>query len=268
LAEPGKLAAKVVIVTGAGSSGPGIGTGKGISVLFAREGAKVVLVDKIADRADETLQMIQADGGEAVVVTADLADMNAGAQVVDAAVSHFGGVDILVNNAGIYPMSPMLGLSREAWQKVIDVNLTGLAFASKAVGLRMVEQGRGGKIVNIASIDALHPSMVGLAAYDSSKGGVLMFTRAFALEMAQHGVTVNAIAPGGINTEGTAAPLQDSGMTPEEMAAMTEQFAAQIPLGRMGEADDIAKVAVFLASSGSDYITGELIVVDGGRLLK
>jgi 2-deoxy-D-gluconate 3-dehydrogenase len=86
--------------------------------------------------------------------------------------------------------------------------------------------------------------------------------------MAQHGVTVNAIAPGGINTEGTAAPLQDSGMTPEEMAAMTEQFAAQIPLGRMGEPDDIAKVAVFLASSGSDYITGELIVVDGGRLLK
>jgi 2-deoxy-D-gluconate 3-dehydrogenase len=132
----------------------------------------------------------------------------------------------------------------------------------------MVEQGNGGKIINIASIDALHPSMVGLAAYDSSKGGVLMFTRAFALEMAQHGVNVNAIAPGGINTEGTSVPLQNSGMTAEQMAAMMEQFAAQIPVGRMGAPDDIAKVVVFLASPASDYVTGELIVVDGGRLLK
>jgi len=131
----------------------------------------------------------------------------------------------------------------------------------------MVEQGAGGKIINIASIDALHPSMVGLAAYDSSKGGVLMFTKAFALEMGPHGVNVNAIAPGGITTEGTAAPLQGSGMAEDEMAAMLEQFTAQIPLGRMGEPDDIAKVAAFLASPAADYVTGELIVVDGGRLL-
>jgi 2-deoxy-D-gluconate 3-dehydrogenase len=95
-----------------------------------------------------------------------------------------------------------------------------------------------------------------------------MFTRAFALEMAQHGVNVNAIAPGGINTEGTSVPLQNSGMTAEQMAAMMEQFAAQIPVGRMGAPDDIAKVVVFLASPASDYVTGELIVVDGGRLLK
>jgi 2-deoxy-D-gluconate 3-dehydrogenase len=164
-------------------------------------------------------------------------------------------------------MTPMLELSREAWQRVLDINLTGLAFISKAAASRMVEQETGGKIINIASIDALHPSMVGLAAYDSSKGGVLMFTRAFALEMGPQGVTVNAIAPGGINTEGTAAPLQGSGMTEAEMKAMTEQFLAGIPLRRMGEPDDIAKVTLFLASPAADYVTGEVIVVDGGALL-
>jgi 2-deoxy-D-gluconate 3-dehydrogenase len=259
---PFDLSDKNAIVTGGA-----MGIGFGIVTRLVEAGANVLLADLDWERAAE--KAAKMDGpGKVVSLAIDVTAPAAGQRMVDECVGTFGGVDILVNNAGIYPMSPMLGLSREAWQKVIDVNLTGLAFASKAVGLRMVEQGRGGKIVNIASIDALHPSMVGLAAYDSSKGGVLMFTRAFALEMAQHGVTVNAIAPGGINTEGTAAPLQDSGMTPEEMAAMTEQFAAQIPLGRMGEPDDIAKVAVFLASSGSDYITGELIVVDGGRLLK
>jgi 2-deoxy-D-gluconate 3-dehydrogenase len=132
----------------------------------------------------------------------------------------------------------------------------------------MAEQGNGGKIVNIASIDALHPSMVGLAAYDASKGGVLMFTKAFALEMAAHRVNVNAIAPGGIATEGTAAPLQGSGMSQADMEAMMQGFIAQIPMGRMGTPDDIGTAAVFLASPASDYVTGEILVVDGGRLLR
>ena len=131
----------------------------------------------------------------------------------------------------------------------------------------MTEQGTGGKIVNIASVDALHPSQPGLVAYDASKGGVLMFTRAFALEMAPHGVNVNAIAPGGINTEGTTAPLEGSGLTQEQTEAMRAQYIAKIPVGRMGEPDDIAKVAVFLASAASDYMTGELVVVDGGILV-
>jgi 2-dehydro-3-deoxy-D-gluconate 5-dehydrogenase len=176
-------------------------------------------------------------------------------------------VDILVNNAGIYPLIPLLDQSRESWQRAIDVNLTGVAFASKAAARQMIEQRTGGTIINIASIDSLHPSMVGLASDDSSKGGVLMFTKSFALEVAPHGVTVNAIAPGGIATEGTAAPLEESDMTEEEMQAMIEQFDAAIPLRRMGVPDDIAKVALFLASPAAGYVTGELIVVDGGRLL-
>ena len=122
-------------------------------------------------------------------------------------------------------------------------------------------------IVNIGSIDSVHPSRVGLAAYDASKGGVAMFTKNFALEMAEHGVRMNAILPGGITTEGTSAPLEGSGMTPEQLEQMLQEIVAEIPLRRMGEPDDIATVAVFLASPASAYMTGELVVVDGGALL-
>jgi 2-deoxy-D-gluconate 3-dehydrogenase len=131
----------------------------------------------------------------------------------------------------------------------------------------MIGHGRGGKIVNIASIDSFHPSMVGLAAYDASKGGVVMLTKALALGFGPHGIHVNGIAPGGITTEGSSAPLDGSGMTEERMQALTEEFTSRIPLRRMGIPDDIAKVAVFLASSASDYMTGETVIVDGGRLL-
>lgn len=258
---PFDLTGKSAIVTGGA-----MGIGFGIVSRFVEAGANVVLADLDGDLADKKAGALEGPG-RAVALGIDVADPEAGPRLVEECVNSFGSVDILVNNAGIYPMTPMLQLSREAWQRVIDVNLTGLAFISQAVGARMAEQGTGGKIVNMASIDSLHPSMVGLAAYDSSKGGVLMFTKAFALEMAQHGVTVNAIAPGGIETEGAAAPLEGSGMTEEQMEAMREHFIAQIPLARMGEPDDIATAAVFLASPASDYVTGELLVIDGGRLL-
>ena len=258
---PFDLSGKSAIVTGGA-----MGIGFGIVSRFVEAGASVLVGD-----LDSELAAVKCAGlsgsGAADAMSIDVTDATAGERLVEECVSRFGSVDILVNNAGIYPSTPMLETTRDLWQRVIDINLTGLAFVSKAVGRRMVEQGSGGKIINIASIDALHPSQVGLAAYDSSKGGVLMFTRSFALEMGQHGINVNAIAPGGISTEGTAAPLEGSGMTEEQMQAMIEQFIAGIPIGRMGEPDDIAKVAVFLASSASDYMTGELVVVDGGALV-
>jgi 2-deoxy-D-gluconate 3-dehydrogenase len=258
---PFDLGGKSAIVTGGA-----MGIGLGIVTRFVEAGGNVLIADLDGDLAAE--RAVALDGpGKAASMAIDVAAPEAGQRLVDECVARFGSVDILVNNAGIYPMTPMLQLTRDQWQRVIDVNLTGLAFVSQAVGNRMAEQGTGGKIINIASIDALHPSMVGLAAYDSSKGGVLMFTKAFAREMAQHRVNVNAIAPGGIATEGTAAPLQDSGMTEAEMEAMMEGFLAGIPLHRMGEPDDIATVAVFLAAPASDYMTGELVVVDGGALL-
>lgn len=256
------IAGKNAIVTGGA-----MGIGLGVVTRFVAAGANVLVADLDGELAGK--RAAELDGpGKTAALAVDVAVDDAGRRLVDECMANFGSVDILVNNAGIYPVTPMLELSREAWQRVIDVNLTGLAFISKSVARQMVDQGSGGKIVNIASIDSLHPSMVGLAAYDSSKGGVLMFTRALALELAPHGITVNAIAPGGINTEGISAPLQGSGMTEGEMQAMTERFAAAIPLGRMGEPDEIATTALFLASPASDYVTGELIVVDGGRLLR
>lgn len=258
---PFDLSGKAAIVTGGA-----MGIGFGIVRRFVEAGANVLVADLDGDLAARKIE--ELDGpGKAVAMGVDVTAAHAGAHMVEECVANFGSVDILVNNAGIYPMSPMLDQTKDMWQKVIDLNLTGLAFASQAAGRRMVAQGSGGKIVNIASIDALHPSQVGLTAYDSSKGAVVMFTKSFALEMAPHGVQVNAIAPGGIATEGTAAPLEGSGMTEEQMQALIEQFLASIPLGRMGEPDDIAKVAVFLASQASNYMTGELVVVDGGRLL-
>ena len=249
-------------------TGGAMGIGKGISARLAEAGANVVVSDIDGDAAQAAADEINAaGGGKAVAMQLDCTDSCAGDEIVKACVENFGSIDILVNNAGIYPQVPMLAMEEALFDKVIALNLKSLAFISKAVGAKMVEQGKGGKIVNIASIDGLHPSMVGLAAYDASKGGVVMFTKNFALEMGPHGVHVNAIAPGGINTPGTAAPLAGSGMSQEEMAAMMEAFTARIPAGRMGDPDDIAKVAAFLASSGSDYMTGEIVVVDGGMLL-
>jgi 2-deoxy-D-gluconate 3-dehydrogenase len=182
-------------------------------------------------------------------------------------VKDFGKLDILVNNAGIYPQVPLLKMEPALFDKVYAVNLKGLAFLSKAAALQMVKQGHGGRIINIASIDSLHPSMVGLAAYDASKGGVWSFTKNFAVEAAPHGILVNAIAPGGITTEGTGQPLAGSGFTPAQMKAQMDAFLARIPLKRMGVPDDIAKVVLFLASEASNYMTGSLVVVDGGMLL-
>lgn len=259
--SPFDIAGKSAIVTGGA-----MGIGFGVVRCLVGAGANVLIADLNGELAEVRVSELEGPG-KAASIGVDVSAHDAGRTLVDECIANFGSVDILVNNAGIYPMSPMLEQSREGWQRVIDINLTGLAFVSKAAAQQMIEQANGGKIVNIASIDALHPSMVGLAAYDSSKGGVLMFTRALALELGPHSITVNAIAPGGINTEGTAAPLQGSGMTADEMDAMLEQFAAAIPLRRMGEPDDIANVALFLASPASSYITGELVVVDGGRLL-
>jgi 2-deoxy-D-gluconate 3-dehydrogenase len=177
--------------------------------------------------------------------------------MVHAAVESFGGIDILVNNAGIYPMVPLADLDAATFRHVLDVNLTGLFLCTKHASARMIEQGRGGRIVNVTSIDALHPSMVGLSHYDASKHGAWGFTKNVALDLAPHGIWVNAVAPGGIMTPGTGE------MDEENMRA----FEAMIPMGRLGEPDDIARAVLFLASELASYMTGSQIVVDGGRLL-
>lgn len=259
---PFNLAGKNAVVTGGA-----MGIGFGIARRFVEAGANVVIGDLDAEAAQGAARELAGGPGKVVAMAADVADVGTGEALVDRCVDAYGSLDIFVNNAGIYPQKPMLDMTPELFDKVYQINLRGLAFCSKAAAARMIAQGTGGKIVNIASIDSLHPSMVGLAAYDASKGGVLMFTKNFALEVAPHGILVNAIAPGGIATAGASKPLPGT-MTPEELRQITAEFARLIPLGRMGTPDDIAKVAVFLASSAADYMTGAIVVVDGGRLLK
>lgn len=249
-------------------TGGAMGIGFGIARRFVEAGANVVIADVNLEAAEAAANRLSDGPGKAVAMRADVSQDDSGDKMVERCVNEFGSVNILVNNAGIFPSVPMLDMQPALFDKVMAINLKGLAFACKAAASQMIKQGHGGKIINIASIDSLHPSMVGLAAYDASKGGVLMFTKNFALEVAPHNILVNAIAPGGIATEGTSDPLEGGKMTKEELEQVMEGFKKMIPLGRMGEPDDIAKATVFLASPAADYMTGEMIVVDGGRLLK
>ncbi len=258
----GRLSGKAAIVTGGA-----MGIGFGIAKRFIAEGADVLIADLNWNAAEEAAKKLAGGPGKAVAMQADVAEDGIGERLVARCLAEFGRLDVLVNNAGIFPQQPVLSMEPVLLDKVLRVNLRGLILIAKAAAVKMADQGRGGRIINIASVDAFHPSMVGLAAYDASKGGVVMFTKSLALELGSRGITVNAIAPGGIATEGTAKPLEGSGMSDEDMRKMLEAFIAKIPLGRMGVPDDIAKVAAFLASEDADYITGETIIVDGGMLL-
>jgi 2-deoxy-D-gluconate 3-dehydrogenase len=260
---PFSLTGKVAAVTGGA-----MGIGLGCATWMSRAGASVLIADLDGDAAKQAVDRLTQENAQAGAITLDVTDADAGARLVDACVEHFGAIDVLVNNAGIYPQVPMLDMEPELFDRVYAINLKALAFCSKAAAAWMADDGRPGAIVNIASVDGLHPSMVGLAAYDASKGGVIMFTRNFALEMAPTGVRVNAIAPGGIDTPGTKGPLEGSGMTEEQMAAMRQGFLdTKVPMKRFGQPDDIGKVAAFLASDAAGYMTGETVVVDGGMLL-
>jgi 2-deoxy-D-gluconate 3-dehydrogenase len=254
------LSGKAAIVTGGA-----LGIGFGIVERLVEAGAEVYVIDVNEKALADVPNRLK--GGKVRTLALDLSQIDQLEKAVKACVIDFGKVDILVNNAGIYPQVPMLKMDQATFDKVYAVNLRALAFLSKATALQMIQQGHGGRVINIASIDSVHPSMVGLAAYDSSKGGVLSFTKNFALEVAPHNILVNAIAPGGINTEGTAKPLAGSGFTEAQMKEMMAGFASRIPLKRMGVPDDIAKVVLFLASSAADYMTGSMITVDGGVLL-
>jgi 2-deoxy-D-gluconate 3-dehydrogenase len=247
------LSASTAIVTGGA-----MGIGLGIARRLHEAGSSIVLSDldlAAAAQASDALNAARPDS--ALAVKADVSDPESVQGMLSATVERFGGVDILVNNAGIFPMLPLRDVDVATFKRVLDVNLTGLFLCTKVVAAQMVAQGEGGRIVNITSIDAVHPSMVGLAHYDASKHGAWGFTKNVALELAPHGIRVNAIAPGGIRTPGVGE------MSHELLAG----FEAMIPMGRMGEPDDIGRVAVFLASDLSSYMTGAQIVVDGGRLL-
>ncbi len=253
------LKGKAAIVTGGAK-----GIGYGIAYRLAEAGAKVLVADMDEATAQKTAQELVSKGWSADAIKVDVSSEEDVKKMVAACQEKFGSIDILVNNAGIYPPAPVAQMTEDEFERVMHVNLRSVFLTTKYVSEVMKQQG-GGKIINITSIDALHPSMVGLAHYDASKHGVWGFTKNSALELAEHKIWVNAIAPGGISTPGVAAMSQ--GASAEQMAASTKAFMAKIPMHRMGEPDEIGMVALFLASDMSSYMTGEQIVVDGGALL-
>jgi len=227
----------------------------------------VMIADINLEAASQTVEQIKARGGTAQAIRADARSKADAKKVVEATIEAFGSLDILVNNAGIYPSSPILQTSEEMWDAVFDINLKGVFFYSQTAAQEMVKTGHGGKIINMASIGGERPYGQE-APYAASKGGLVMLTKALALELAPYNILVNAVSPGAITTPGTdaaRAALSASGAgTPEEII---EAYSRSVPLRRMGEPDDVAKVVLFLASAAADYMTGSYVLVDGGFLL-
>ncbi len=255
------LSGKTAIVTG-GS----IGIGFAISSRLAEAGANVVIANRTEEEAKAATEKITAKGWKATAIKTDVSMEEDVKHLLDQTVALYGGIDILVNNAGIYPNVPIAQMTLADFDKVLSINLKGVFLTTKYASEQMIKQGKGGKIINVTSIDALHPSMVGLAHYDASKHGVWGFTKNVALELSKHKIWVNAIAPGGIMTEGVQRS-QGPAAAGVDMTKMIEGFMAKIPMHRFGDPDDIGKVALFLASEMSTYMTGTQIVVDGGVLL-
>ncbi len=256
------LTGKTAVVTGA------VGIGFGIAYRLAEAGANVLLASRTQEEIDKSVSELTAKGWKAKGVKADVSIEADVKNMLKSAVKEFGGIDILVNNAGIFPSIPVHLMTLDDFDKVLSVNLKGVFLCSKYASEQMIKAAKGGKIINITSIDALHPSMVGLAHYDASKHGVWGFTKNLALELAPHKIWVNAVAPGGIATPGVQK-MQSGIKMPSgvDMAKVLEAFMGKIPMHRMGEPDDIGKVVLFLASEMSSYMTGSQIVVDGGVLL-
>jgi NAD(P)-dependent dehydrogenase (short-subunit alcohol dehydrogenase family) len=247
-----RLVGKVALVTGAQQ-----GIGKAIALAFGREGANVV-VNYLDDEAagEAIVKSIHASGGRATAVPGSVARVGDVRLMVEAGQA-FGGIDILVNNAGIFPRVDFLEMTEAQWDEVLNVNLKGTFFCTQTVIRQLVEQGRSGAVVNLASSAAFRSSPRGVH-YVSSKAGIVGFTRATALELARYRIRVNAIAPG---TTDTAQPRY--GMSEEELQAV----GRQVPLGRMAVPDDIASMAVFLASEEASHITGQTMHVNGGAYL-
>ena len=253
------LQGKVAIVTGGGR-----GIGKAVAQGFAKTGAKVAITSRKINDLEAAAAEIRGFGGEALPVQAHLAKVEEINRMVGTVLGKFGRVDILVNNAGTSPaMGSVLDSDERLWDTVINLNLKGLYYASQAVARVMKKQG-GGRIINVASIDGFKPEP-GVSIYSISKAGVRMVTQAFAAELAPYNIRVNAIAPGPISTK-----MLDShwfNLPPEEAQKAKEALGKLTPLGRVGEPEEIAGAAIYLASDASSYTTGAEIVIDGGVLL-
>jgi NAD(P)-dependent dehydrogenase (short-subunit alcohol dehydrogenase family) len=254
------LKGKTAVVTGGGR-----GIGKACAVAFAKAGAKVVVTSRKVADLESTAAEIKSFGGEAYPIQAHLGKMDEIHKMVDAAMEKLGGrIDILVNNAGASPsMASVLESDERLWDTIMNLNLKGLYFTSQVVANVMKKQGNG-KIINIASIDGYKPEP-GVSIYSVSKAGVRMITKAFATELAPFNIQVNTIAPGPIDTK-----MMNSHwfhLPPEEQKKVRHMLEKMLPMGRIGDPDEIAGAAVYFASDASSYTTGTEIVIDGGLIV-
>jgi 2-dehydro-3-deoxy-D-gluconate 5-dehydrogenase len=256
LADLINLKGKRALITGGAS-----GIGYASAGRLAEAGAAVAILDLDTVKGPAAVQNIRQAGYTAFFMACDLASEEDINRALPAAVQSLDGLDILVNNAGIFPLTPLADITATDIDHVLAINLKGLLLLTRLAVQTMINQKRGGVIVNLASVDALHPIRNQMVVYDASKGAVLSLTRSLAKELAADGIRVNAVAPGGILTEGAA-----SDRTGGTRATLRETMS-RIPLGHMGSADEVARVILFLASDLSAYMTGALIAVDGGFMV-
>jgi len=246
-----RLKKQVAIVTGAGQ-----GIGRAVALTLVREGATVVVNDIDLEKAEKVAEEVSAQGGQALPVQADVSKAKDVDILVKKALDSYKRVDILVNNAGVAKMTRLLELTEAEWDRTMNINIKGQFLCSKAVIAQMIKQKRG-KIVNVASL-AAHIGAPGLAAYGASKGGVVQLTKALAVELGKFNIMVNAVSPGLTLTDLIKSAVKDR---PDFIEGID-----RIPLRRAAEPEDIANAVLFLASSESDYITGQVIIVDGGLM--
>jgi len=239
-------------------TGAGRGIGGAIARGLAKEGTNVVLVSRTLEQLEEQAKIIESYGVQALVVPGDVSSETDVKRICQETVDYFGEVNILVNAAGITMVAHSEELSLENWHKCLNINLTGTFLMCREIGRQMIQQGKGGKIVNITSLTA-HTGIQQRAAYSASKGGVKQLTQTLAAEWGRYNIQVNNISPGYIRTEIVQQLIEKGIHDPTKMAKRT-------PLGRMGEVDDLVGPAIFLCSSMSDFVTGHTLVVDGGWL--
>lgn len=248
-----RLKDKVAIITGGGT-----GIGRGIALEFSKEGARVVVSGRRIEPLNETVNQIQTQGGTAITIQTDVSSSKQVNQMAEKIITEFGRIDILVNNAGIYLPHDALSATEEEWDRVLAIDLKGVWLCSKACLPQMLKQGEG-KIINISSIAGLI-GFENSAAYCAAKGAVNNMTRQMALDYSLKGININAIAPGVIETEMTKSYLADE--------SGRRVLLEKTPVGRIGKPEDIAYAAVYLASSESDFVTGQTLVVDGGWTIR
>ncbi|MFI5450503.1 MAG: SDR family NAD(P)-dependent oxidoreductase [Candidatus Bathyarchaeia archaeon] len=257
-----RLSKKVAIVTGAG-----IGMGRGIARILAKEGAIVVVSDVNADTAKSTAVEIKSMGGESLALTMDVRSSDQIDQVIKGTLDAFGKIDILVNNAGVSTMAPVVDMTEEEWDFNVDVNAKGTFLCTRAVLKQMIKQGKGGRIVCVSSIAGKFGNKY-YSHYSASKWAVIGFVKSVAMEVAQHKITVNAVCPGRV---ATSMEERELGWEAKYLKVPVEEvkkaYLDSVPLGRLETPEDVAKLVVFLASDDADYITGEAIEVTGGMFL-